>query len=67
MRVRKLAVVATALLGAGLLTVVAGNGTASAATAGGAKFAYYDQWSIYGNAYYPRISTRRAWPESSTT
>ena len=30
MRVRKLAVVATALLGAGLVAVVAGNGTAGA-------------------------------------
>jgi chitinase len=33
-------------------------GTA-AATSGGVKFAYYDQWSIYGNAFYPKdLDTR---------
>jgi chitinase len=55
MRVRrKLAVVAAALCGVGLLTAIADTGTANAATSGGAKIAYYDQWSIYGNAYYPK-------------
>jgi chitinase len=34
--------------------VVATGPAASAATNGGVKFAYYDQWSIYGNAYYPK-------------
>jgi len=28
--------------------------TSAAATSGGVKFAYYDQWSIYGNAFYPK-------------
>jgi chitinase len=39
--------------------VVAGAAThtssaSAAATAGGVKFAYYDQWSVYGNAFYPK-------------
>jgi chitinase len=33
--------------------------TAAAATSGGVKFAYYDQWSIYGNTFYPKdLDTR---------
>ena len=27
---------------------------AAAATSGGVKIAYYDQWSVYGNAFYPK-------------
>jgi len=46
-------------LALGVGVVVAGAATtktaaSAAATAGGVKFAYYDQWSIYGNAYYPK-------------
>jgi chitinase len=61
------AAVATAALTAGALTaLVAAVGTAqadttaaarpaaAAASSGGVKIAYYDQWSVYGNAYYPK-------------
>ncbi|MER8182777.1 glycosyl hydrolase family 18 protein [Kitasatospora sp. NPDC094015] len=30
------------------------NSTGAPATSGGIKVAYFDQWSIYGNAYYPK-------------
>ncbi|WP_354640069.1 glycosyl hydrolase family 18 protein [Kitasatospora camelliae] len=30
----------------------AGNTTGAPATSGGIKVAYFDQWSVYGNAYY---------------
>src|SRR4051812_10164579 len=43
---------ATLLVGAGLAVVATTD--ASAATSGGTKIAYYDQWSIYGNAFYPK-------------
>src|SRR5690242_3587224 len=49
--------VATLVLSVGVVTYGAASGkapAAAAATAGGVKFAYYDQWSIYGNAYYPK-------------
>ncbi|MDI5971191.1 glycosyl hydrolase family 18 protein [Streptomyces sp. SL13] len=32
----------------------AANTTGAAATSGGLKVAYYDQWSIYQNAFYPK-------------
>jgi chitinase len=52
---RRLGLLAAVLLGVvGTIAVVASASTASAATSGGAKFAYYDQWSIYGNAFYPK-------------
>ena len=52
---RRLGFLAAVLIGvAGTLAAVASTGTASAATSGGVKFAYYDQWSIYGNAFYPK-------------
>src|SRR6195952_6049790 len=52
---RRLGFLAAVLLGVvGTIAVVASAGSASAATSGGVKFAYYDQWSIYGNAYYPK-------------
>ncbi|MDX6355445.1 MAG: chitinase [Streptomyces sp.] len=35
-------------------TTVAAAPAAAAATTGGVKIAYYDQWSTYGNAYYPK-------------
>ncbi|MGE7434839.1 glycosyl hydrolase family 18 protein [Kitasatospora sp. NPDC001175] len=52
---------ASLLLGAGL-TLGAGataqaaptNSTGAPATSGGIKVAYFDQWSIYANAYYPK-------------
>ncbi|MEZ0091152.1 glycosyl hydrolase family 18 protein [Streptacidiphilus sp. EB129] len=31
-----------------------GNTTGAAATSGGLKIGYYDQWSIYQNAFYPK-------------
>jgi chitinase len=43
------------VLGAAAPLILAGPGSvANAATSGGVKFAYYDQWSIYQNAYYLR-------------
>ncbi|PRH78882.1 glycoside hydrolase, partial [Streptomyces solincola] len=57
-----------AALAAGALAGFAGAGTASAQSAqgaaaapasGGVKIAYYDQWSVYGNAFYPKhLDTR---------
>jgi chitinase len=58
----------SAALAAGALVALAfGGGTAQADTAsaakpaaaaasssGGVKIAYYDQWSVYGNAFYPK-------------
>ena len=33
--------------------------TTAAASTGGVKIAYYDQWSVYGNAFYPKhLDTR---------
>ena len=52
-----LGAVATLVLGVGVVAFGAATGRNSAqaaATSGGAKFAYYDQWSIYGNAFYPK-------------
>ncbi|WP_381196332.1 glycosyl hydrolase family 18 protein [Streptomyces maoxianensis] len=64
-----LAALTTAALAAGVLAGFAGPGTAdegageeittAAASAGGVKIAYYDQWSVYGNAFYPKhLDTR---------
>ncbi len=53
------AATATVLLGVGLAALGAtsaqaapANTTGAAATSGGLKIAYYDQWSIYQNAFY---------------
>jgi chitinase len=55
------ALAATALaLGTALVTLTATvahagpNTTGAAATSGGLKVAYFDQWSIYQNAFYPK-------------
>ncbi|NUL09179.1 glycosyl hydrolase family 18 protein [Streptomyces lunaelactis] len=63
-----LAALTTAALAAGALAGFAGLGTAAgpaddlttaAASTGGVKIAYYDQWSVYGNAFYPKhLDTR---------
>jgi len=46
---------AAMLLAAGAAAAaVLGTGTAQAATSGGVKFAYFTQWGIYQNAYYPK-------------
>ncbi|MFD9407786.1 glycosyl hydrolase family 18 protein [Streptomyces sp. NPDC059989] len=67
MHIRKplIAAAATAALAAGALASLAGLGTAQAAdasataAAGGVRIAYYDQWSVYGNAFYPKhLDTR---------
>ncbi|MFJ3978850.1 glycosyl hydrolase family 18 protein [Streptomyces sp. NPDC090021] len=67
MHIRKplVAAAATAALAAGALASFAGLGTAQAAdaaagaAAGGVRIAYYDQWSVYGNAFYPKhLDTR---------
>ncbi|MEU9144320.1 glycosyl hydrolase family 18 protein [Streptomyces sp. NPDC048349] len=67
MHIRKplIAAAATAALAAGALASFAGFGTAQAAdasataAAGGVRIAYYDQWSVYGNAFYPKhLDTR---------
>ncbi|WP_329385122.1 glycosyl hydrolase family 18 protein [Streptomyces sp. NBC_01351] len=67
MHIRKslTAAAATAALAAGALAAFAGLGTAQAAgagttaAAGGVRIAYYDQWSVYGNAFYPKhLDTR---------
>src|SRR2546423_3589471 len=49
------AAAASSLLVVGAAAVaVLGTGTAQAATSGGVKFAYFTQWGIYQNAYYPK-------------
>ncbi|MFF3458048.1 glycosyl hydrolase family 18 protein [Streptomyces sp. NPDC002730] len=64
-----LAALTTAALAAGALAGFTGLGTAgaaarddvttAAASTGGVKIAYYDQWSVYGNAFYPKhLDTR---------
>ncbi|MGV9269390.1 glycosyl hydrolase family 18 protein [Kitasatospora sp. NPDC003701] len=52
---------ASLLLGAGLAltggasaSAAVTNSTGAPATSGGIKVAYFDQWSIYANAYYPK-------------
>lgn len=52
---------ASLLLGAGLAlsggtaaNAAVTNSTGAPATSGGIKVAYFDQWSIYANAYYPK-------------
>jgi len=55
--IRKAAVaLAAALLTAGgaVAITAATTGSAQAATSGGVKFAYFTQWGIYGNAFYPK-------------
>lgn len=64
-----LAALTTVALAAGVLAGFAGPGTAdegageeittAAASAGGVKIAYYDQWSVYGNAFYPKYLDTR--------
>ncbi|MFJ3699402.1 glycosyl hydrolase family 18 protein [Streptomyces sp. NPDC090052] len=57
----------SAALAAGVLTALAvgvsgaqadaasaAKPVAAAASSGGVKIAYYDQWSVYGNAFYPK-------------
>ncbi|WP_328538613.1 glycosyl hydrolase family 18 protein [Streptomyces sp. NBC_00344] len=66
-----IAALSTAALAAGALAALAGLGPggqasasaarpiAAAVSTGGVKIAYYDQWSIYGNAFYPKqLDTR---------
>ncbi|HEX9338985.1 MAG TPA: glycoside hydrolase, partial [Pseudonocardiaceae bacterium] len=47
-----LAVGAASALILGALSVVAGQNASAAGGSGGITVAYYDQWSIYQNAYY---------------
>ncbi|MGW4161246.1 glycosyl hydrolase family 18 protein [Streptomyces sp. NPDC004788] len=55
-----LAALLSSALAAGALAATAGLGSAQAAdtaaapSTGGVKIAYYDQWSVYGNAFYPK-------------
>ncbi|MEU7555488.1 glycosyl hydrolase family 18 protein [Streptomyces sp. NPDC044571] len=67
MHIRKplIAAAATAALAAGALAGFTGlpaaqaAGSAAAAGGGGVRIAYYDQWSVYGNAFYPKhLDTR---------
>ncbi|MFB6613458.1 glycosyl hydrolase family 18 protein [Streptomyces sp. NPDC085524] len=67
MHIRKplVAAAATVALAAGSLAAFAGLGGAAQAadaatvSSGGVKIAYYDQWSVYGNAFYPKhLDTR---------
>ncbi|WP_236240831.1 glycosyl hydrolase family 18 protein [Streptomyces sp. CC228A] len=62
-----LAALTSAALAAGALAAVTFGGAAASAAdtapaadgKGGVKIAYYDQWSIYGNAFYPKhLDTR---------
>lgn len=59
-----IAALTTAALALGALTASAGLGSAqpaqtAAPSSGGVKIAYYDQWSVYGNAFYPKhLDTR---------
>ncbi|WP_064741923.1 glycosyl hydrolase family 18 protein [Hamadaea tsunoensis] len=49
------AVAALVTAGAGILAATAVSAPAqAAASSGGAKFAYFTQWGVYGNAYYPK-------------
>ncbi|MFJ7911121.1 glycosyl hydrolase family 18 protein [Kitasatospora sp. NPDC096204] len=43
-----------ALSGGGAANAATTNSTGAPATSGGIKVAYYDQWSVYANAYYPK-------------
>jgi chitinase len=43
---------AVAVLGTGLASAAPTNTTGAPATSGGLKIAYFDQWSIYQNAFY---------------
>ncbi len=43
---------AIAVLGTGLASAAPTNTTGAPATSGGLKIAYFDQWSIYQNAFY---------------
>ena len=55
--IRKAAIaLAAALLTAGgaVAVTAATTGAAQAATSGGVKFAYFTQWGIYENAFYPK-------------
>ena len=45
---------AASLLGVGTAQAAPLNTTGAAATSGGLKVAYFDQWSIYQNGYYPK-------------
>ncbi|MGW5425395.1 glycoside hydrolase family 18 protein, partial [Streptomyces sp. NPDC003943] len=56
-----IAALLSSALAAGALAATAGLGSAQAAdttaaapSTGGVKIAYYDQWSVYGNAFYPK-------------
>ncbi|MEU3604306.1 glycosyl hydrolase family 18 protein [Streptomyces sp. NPDC035033] len=60
-----IAALLSSALAAGALAATAGLGSAQAAdasttaSAGGVRIAYYDQWSVYGNAFYPKhLDTR---------
>ncbi|HEY0805518.1 MAG TPA: glycoside hydrolase, partial [Pseudonocardiaceae bacterium] len=55
MRISKssaLAVGAASALLLGAISVVTGQSASAAGGSGGITVAYYDQWSIYQNAYY---------------
>jgi chitinase len=55
--IRRAAVaLAAALLTAGgaVAITAATTGSAQAAASGGVKFAYFTQWGVYGNAFYPK-------------
>ncbi len=55
--IRRIAVAAMAALltaGGAVGITLASTGNAQAATSGGVKFAYFTQWGIYGNTFYPK-------------
>ncbi len=63
MRLSRLSAAATAVLVPAALALAAVNlgpaAPAQAASSGGVRFAYYDQWSVYGNAFSPKdLDTR---------
>ncbi|MFE0459386.1 glycosyl hydrolase family 18 protein [Kitasatospora sp. NPDC058965] len=45
-----------ALTSGGTANAAATNTTGAQATSGGLKVAYFDQWSVYANAYYPKTA-----------
>lgn len=49
-----LTALAAGVTGAQADTASAAKPSAVAASSGGVKIAYYDQWSVYGNAFYPK-------------
>jgi chitinase len=53
-RLAALATASLVALGTALVASLASSTAQAATTSGGVKFAYFTQWGIYGNAFYPK-------------